>query len=141
VLDKAETSIVEDLLVFSIHPHHTAKIFAGVKLFEYRTRRPSLKVGESFLIYETRPTSAIVAQVVVSAIVDDCPCSVWAATGEFSGVTRDEFFDYFDKRSRAVAIGMIEAQRFAPVALPQGMTAPQAWARWKGPRWVTPPSL
>jgi predicted transcriptional regulator len=132
------TPLTHSPFVFSIRPQHVAKILAGTKTFEYRTRRPSLSVGDSFLIYESRGRGGVVAKVEVTEIVDGCPCSVWGATQHDGGVTADEFFAYFDKRSQAVAIGVKVVETYStPVPLPAHMHAPQAWAKWKG-EWVTP---
>ena len=126
------------MFVFSIHPRHVANILVGTKQYEYRTRRPSVKPGDTILIYETRPVSAVVGQATVTEVVDGCPCSTWQATSESGGVSSEEFFKYFGQRPRAVAIGLTDVVRFAePVPLPKGMAAPQAWAKWQG-EWVTP---
>jgi predicted transcriptional regulator len=119
--------------VFSIRPEHVANILAGTKRFEYRTRRPTLASGDEFFIYESRGRGGIVAKVRVTEVVDGCPCFVWNATQHASGVDAALFFDYFNGRTQAVAIGVEVVERYeAPLSLPMGMVAPQAWARLKG---------
>ena len=54
--------------VFSIRPPYVAMFFDGRKRFEFRTRRPSVEAGDTVLVYETAPTSAVVATAVVGIV-------------------------------------------------------------------------
>lgn len=119
-------------LVFSIRPVYLVMFFDGRKRFEFRTRRPSVEPGDVVLLYETSPTSAIVATAVVGTVHDGTPARVWELAGERGGITRTEFDRYFANRDRAVAVELDVARMKLSVPLPIGMVAPQSWARWKG---------
>ena len=119
-------------LVFSIRPVYLAMFFDGRKRFEFRTRRPSVAPGDVVLLYETAPTSAIVATAVVGTVHDGDPASVWEIAGERGGITKAEFDIYFANRGRAVAVELEVARLTSSVPLPAGMVAPQSWARWRG---------
>jgi predicted transcriptional regulator len=119
-------------LVFSIRPVYLAMFFDGRKLFEFRTRRPSVVPGDIVLLYETAPTSAIVATAVVGTVHDDAPARVWNLAGSLGGITRVEFDRYFANRDRAVAVELAVTRLGSSVPLPDGMAAPQSWARWRG---------
>jgi len=116
-------------LVFSIRPIYVEAFRLGVKLYEYRTRRPRVAIGELVLIYETAPTSMIVAEATVEEMIEDTPGAVWDATWRHGGISREAFDAYFDSRESAVAFR--PAMRWLPVhvSLPDGMRAPQSWAR------------
>jgi len=68
-------------MVFSIHPRFVSAFRAGTKRFEFRTRRPDVD-GETVMIYETAPTSAIVASASVGRIILGSPFAIWTDTGE-----------------------------------------------------------
>lgn len=119
--------------VFSIRGQYVDAFRAGAKRFEFRTRRPSVKAGERHLIYQTAPTARIVAVSTVGDPLVGTPAEIWAQTEEHAGITREEFDRYFSARTRAVAIPMRLQFLSSPLRLPACMTAPQAWARWRGP--------
>ncbi len=125
--------------IFSIRPRHVASLLARTKLVEYRTRRPSLKPGDVFLIYETAPTSKVVAAAAVRGLITGSPAEVWAQTFDRGGIEQAEFDAYFAGRDLAVAIDLSAIVRLpAPLSLPAGQHPPQAWARWAG---AWPPRL
>jgi predicted transcriptional regulator len=119
-------------LVFSIRPVYLALFFDGRKRFEFRTRRPSVESGDVVLLYETAPTSAIVATAVVGIVYDGTPARVWDLAGSSGGITKAEFDRYFADRCRAVAVEIELTRLTSTVPLPVGMVAPQSWARWRG---------
>jgi predicted transcriptional regulator len=124
------------MLIFSIHRQHVEAMLAGRKGFEYRTRRPAIKRGDRFLIYETtraRGRGLVVAVATVRKIVDGTPDHVWKVTADRAGITREEFDLYFAGRDRAVAVGVDVVALRQPVALPEGVRAPQSWGTWTGP--------
>ena len=118
--------------VFSIRPVFVDAFCSGAKRFELRTRRPSVYRGDLVLIYETAPTSMIVAEATVGEIRDASPAEIWRDLHESLGVTREQFDAYFDGRARAVAIELSCAWLDEPVPLPDGMAAPQSWSRLRG---------
>ncbi len=125
--------------IFSIRPRHVASLVARTKLVEYRTRRPSLKHGDVILIYETAPTSKVVAAASVRGLIAGSPAEVWAQTSDRGGIEQAEFDAYFAGRPLAVAIDLSAIVRLpASLALPAGQHPPQAWARWSG---AWPPRL
>ncbi len=122
--------------VFSIRPRFIAMFRQGLKLYEFRRGRPRVQAGEVHLIYETAPTSAIVAHATIGEIIEGARDHVWSRAGRRGGITREEFDEYFAKRGKrekpAVAIEMSMEWRAENLPL-AGMVAPQSWARWRGP--------
>jgi predicted transcriptional regulator len=131
------THVVLKPFVFSVRGVYIAMFFDGRKLFEFRTRRPDVDPGDDVLLYETAPTKMVVASAVVGEIHDGHPSRIWELTGDRGGITRAEFGKYFHNRGRAVALELKVTRLAEPLALPAGMSPPQAWARWNGP-WPLP---
>jgi predicted transcriptional regulator len=123
--------------VFSLRGVYISMFFDRRKEVEFRTRKPDLDPGDVVLLYETAPTSMVVASAVVGDILDDSPTRIWELTGDRGGITRAEFGKYFHNRGRAVALELKVTRLAEPLALPAGMSPPQAWARWKG-EWPLP---
>lgn len=118
--------------VFSIRPAYVTMFRRGVKVFELRTRRPSVSRGERHLVYETSPVCKVVAVATIGSVIVDRPGRLWSEVGDLVGVDDEEFWTYFKGRKRAVAIEMRMEWLVEPLPLPAGMRAPQSWARWKG---------
>lgn len=122
-------------LVFAIRTQFVRRLLGEAlpeKGVEYRTRRPNVAAGEIVLIYETAPTSAIVATAVVGEIYDGSVESIWEQTSAVGGISHAEYMRYFEGRTRAVAIRLTTTRLPEPARLPAGMAPPQSWARWKG---------
>lgn len=120
-------------LVFAIRPQFVAGFRSGAKQWEYRRGRPLVEVGDTVLIYETRPTSAIVASAIVHAMFIGSPAEIWAETGHLGGIEKRTFDRYFVGRERGSALLLVPTWLDESVKLPAGMAAPQSWARLKGP--------
>ena len=117
--------------VFSIRPLYVRGLLAGTKTVEYRTRRPKLERGDTILIYETAPTSMVVASAIVGGVIVGTAADVWARTGARGGIARDHYDRYFARRPFAVAVELEVTKLAEPVKL--GQPAPQSWVRWRGP--------
>lgn len=118
--------------VFAIRPQYVARLLDGSKRVEYRTRRPRLERGDTILIYETAPTSAVVARATVIDVIVGAPAWVWSKTWYDGGIAGPDFMAYFDGREIAVAIELDVEALPGHVPLPDGMAPPQSWARWRG---------
>lgn len=92
-------------ILLSIHPNHIEQIKSGIKKFEYRKILPKMKV-QTVYIYGTRPLSRVVAKFEVQQVIADNLVSIWEKTKYNSGITEEEFFQYFSKCDKAYAIGI-----------------------------------
>jgi predicted transcriptional regulator len=117
--------------VFSIRPEYVTKILDGTKVWEFRTRRPSLRDDEMILIYETAPCSMIVGTARVPNIEMGEVGFMWRHLLN-KGVDRKDYDSYFKGRAFAVAIHLTDVKRISPRPLPDGMRPPQSWSRYKG---------
>ena len=98
-------------IIISINQQHVDKILQGIKKFEYRTKVAKKDI-DSLIIYCTFPTKKIVAKVKIKSIISGTPDEVWTKTSSFSGISREFFDQYFNKRSTAFAYELGEVQVF-----------------------------
>ena len=122
--------------VFSIRKQYVDLILAGSKRWEFRTRRPSVATGDTALIYESRGLGRIVASFVVGRVIEGWPVAVRDRVEEearwSAGIGQREYLKYFEGYATAVAIELLSVEPL-DLPLPEGMRAPQSWARYKGP--------
>lgn len=90
-------------ILLSIHPNYIEKIELGIKKFEYRKILPKMKV-QTVYIYGTSPISKVVARFEVKQVISDTLVPLWDKTKYNSGITEEEFFQYFSKCGTAYAI-------------------------------------
>ena len=68
-----------------------------------RRKAPRVK-PERALIYESSPTKRLVAWAVVEEIIKEELGQLWNSTKHSNGVTKEEFFDYFQGLDEGFAI-------------------------------------
>lgn len=98
--------------LLSIHPRHADNILDGKKRVELR-RVPISDDTSHVVIYATSPVREVVGWFEVDG-VDRASCTaIWKAHGDTTGVTRQEFRDYFAGAGRACAIRVAQAHRLS----------------------------
>lgn len=127
--------------VFSIRPEYTRLILAGSKLWEIR-RSPcrQVKRGDLALIYESldggRGRGRIVAAFTVGRMITSSTASalhavvLWCGGG--IGISKRKLAEYLEGAREPTAIELLDVQP-RDLPLPEGMRAPQSWARYDGP--------
>lgn len=116
-------------ILLSINPEHVEHIMDGTKKYEFRKTKCKEDVDE-IVIYETAPTKKVVAEVTVEEVLEDVPSVIWEKTKDYSGISRDFFFDYYSGKARAVAYKLSDLRKFdEPKSLESyGLTAaPQSF--------------
>lgn len=89
-------------ILLSIHPEYVEKIISGIKKYEYRKRLPKEKVSKIY-IYSTKPICKVVAEVEIDDVLVLPPNELWNMTKLDSGLSRKEFFGYFNGSSTSSA--------------------------------------
>lgn len=116
-------------IIVSINPRHVNNIINGSKRYEYRTRIASKDVNK-LLIYETAPTKKVVAEVDVIEILSLDPKTLWEQTKDYSGLSKEFFYEYFKNRSVAYAykLGKVKVYDEPKSLIEFGLrTAPQSF--------------
>lgn len=120
-------------LIVSLYPRWSRAILSGAKTVEVRRVVPA-QPFDRVLIYETAPTSRIVAAVEVRRSSVLRPEDLWAEFGSRTGATRVEILTYL--RGCRIALA-IELGRVTPLDLALGdvglRAAPQGWAYRRAP--------
>ncbi len=80
-------------ILLSIKPEFVARIFDGVKKFEFRKTVASRDI-DTIVIYSSAPVMQVVGEVRVHGILGGAPDDLWQKTKSAAGITR-EFFDYY----------------------------------------------
>jgi predicted transcriptional regulator len=100
----------QDILI-SLASRYAEKIFSGEKQVELRRRTMNVAPGATVWIYVKLPVGSIVGKATVESIHASSPDTLWRRFGRLSGLTREEFFDYFAGVSVGVAIVLEGAKR------------------------------
>jgi len=95
---------IDRVMMLSIHPRHVEKILNGTKSVELRRTKPVVLPGQPVAIYATLPSGALVATCRIGRILSDTPTAIWRSVGDFTGVSRVVFDDYFEGAKYAVAL-------------------------------------
>ena len=117
-------------IVVSINPRHVNNIIDGSKRYEYRTRIASKDVNK-LLIYETAPIKKVVAEAEIVEVLSLDPKTLWEQTKDYSGLSKEFFYEYFKNRSVAYAykLGKVKVYDEPKSLIEFGlMTAPQSFA-------------
>lgn len=121
------------LMMLSIHPRHARNIVNGTKTVELRKTRPHVRPGQPIAIYETIPTSAVVATCRVARI-DVTPVSqMGRAVMTAACVTQRDITEYFAGRDTAYLIHLrdvsplLDPVRLSDIRRNQEFAPPQTW--------------
>lgn len=91
-------------VLLSIKPKYVEKIFLEQKKFEYRKSIFKKENIDTIIIYETKPVGKIVGEIEIKSIYCDTPENIWNKTKKYSGMEKNDFFNYFSKKDIAYAI-------------------------------------
>lgn len=126
----------DDHILVSLEPRHAESILAGRKDVELRRRTMNVAPGSTMWIYVKRPVGSIVGNAIVGKVASSTPTVLWRTYGAVSGLSKREFFNYFDGIKRGVALVLGERLRFdvtlsleALREMDQGFHPPQFFAR------------
>ncbi len=109
---------MNESILISLEPRHAENILQGKKTVELRRRRPDVLPGTLLWIYSKMPVGSIVGYATISSICEDSPERLWRKFRSEVGVSRAEFFSYFDNRDLGIAIQLENAvPLIAPITL------------------------
>ena len=120
-------------MLLSIHPRHVRNIVDGAKTIELRKTRPNVQPGQPVAIYETFPTSAVVATCRVARIEVVDVAHLERSTVSDACVTQREISNYFAGRDTAYLIHLRDVAslddpvRLTDIRKNQAFAPPQTW--------------
>lgn len=99
-------------LLMSVKPKYAEKVLRGEKTVELRRVRPRrIGPGDIILLYATAPVGLFVGVCRVTEILLDSPSALWPRVEGLAGVTRTEYFRYFQNARSATGIVIEQATR------------------------------
>ena len=118
-------------ILMSIKPQFVEKIRRGEKKFEFRRILPKRQDIDRIVVYASKPVGKVVGEIAVAGYLTLTVDEMWEATKDISGLTREEFFNYFHGKQNAHAIA-IESYRDYEQPIPldvllSGKTPPQSY--------------
>lgn len=91
-------------VLLSIKPKYAELIRSGLKKYEFRRKIFKKTSGCKIFIYSTSPVKKITGVFDASIIHQDSPYRIWDMFGEYSGISEEDFFQYFRGCETAYAI-------------------------------------
>jgi len=101
-------------VLLSIKPKYVEEIIKGNKKYEFRKQIFKNRNIDRIYIYSSSPIKKIIGLFLVGEIVEDHPRKLWKEYKEFSGMHKDEFFNYFNGKEEGFAIEITDLSLFNP---------------------------
>jgi predicted transcriptional regulator len=118
-------------VLLSIKPKYVKEILSGAKQYEFRKQIFKNESAKTVFIYSSSPQKKIVACFRVGKIVEEHPDYLWEQFQNVSGLSEEEFFEYFSDRNTGYAIRIDDLKMFPepvdPHAMFEGFVAPQSF--------------
>lgn len=99
-------------VLLSIKPQFVDKIFDGTKKYEFRKSLFKRSDVTRVIIYASYPVKRIVGEFEIEQILSDDVNIIWEQTKKYSGITKDFYNSYFQKKKRANAIKIGNLKRY-----------------------------
>lgn len=106
----------EEHILISLEERHAENILSGQKHIELRRRPMNVKVGTTVWIYVKLPLGSVIGKARVSGFHCLAPSTLWRRFSDVSGVSRGEFFEYFEGVSKGFALALESAERMSEPA-------------------------
>lgn len=100
-------------ILLSINPEYSSQILQGTKKYEFRRQIAKRQVDE-IVIYSTFPEMKVVGSVKVNAVIQNTPEKLWEETKDFAGISKENFFSYFEGKNNAFAYKLGDVIEFNP---------------------------
>ena len=99
-------------VILSIKPEFANKIFDGSKLYEFRRsifKDPNVK---TIVVYASSPIQKVIGEFEIDHILKLSLENLWDITQDFSGISKDFFFEYFENKDAGYAIKIKKTKRY-----------------------------
>ncbi|MCD2421248.1 hypothetical protein LQ567_00635 [Niabella pedocola] len=99
-------------VLLSIKPEFANKIFEGTKLFEFRRSIFKNTNVKKVVVYASSPVQKVIGEFEIDFILKSKLEELWNETQEFSGITREYFFQYFSNKEEGFAIKIKNQRKY-----------------------------
>ncbi|MGC4235857.1 MAG: hypothetical protein QM594_22995 [Niabella sp.] len=99
-------------VLLSIKPEFADMIFAGTKLFEFRRAIFKNTGVKKVVVYASSPIQKVIGEFEIDFILKNKLDELWNETQEFSGITKEYFFQYFSNKEEGFAIKIKNQKKY-----------------------------
>jgi len=99
-------------VLLSIKPEFAKKIFEGTKKFEFRRSVFKNKNVKTVVVYASSPVQKVIGEFEIETILNDNLQQLWDLTKDYSGITENFFFDYFQNKEKGYAIKIKKTKKY-----------------------------
>ena len=124
-------------VVLSIKPEFANKIFQGTKKYEFRRAIFKNPDVTKIIVYASSPVKKVIGEFEIEKVISHDLNTLWDKTKEFSGISKEYFFEYFTDKDRGFAIKIKKALLFdSPRCLKAdyNLVPPQSFSYFSEPR-------
>lgn len=118
-------------VLLSIKPKYTEAILDGSKKYEFRRTIFRRKDVERVFIYSNSHVRKIVGFFEIEKILEGTPQEIWNTYHGYGGISKRDFFKYFEGSQKAFAIKIKNVHRFSepidPCPIIENFTPPQSF--------------
>lgn len=100
------------VIILSIKPEFSNRIFEGTKKIELRKSRPKVEEGDLVLVYNTLPDKAVVGICKVKEVIQSTPNEIWDNYSNDLGIDKKRYFEYYLGRDKAVGLKIDSFRKF-----------------------------
>lgn len=101
-------------ILISVDERYVQSMLAGTKTIELRRRAVRVPKGTTVWIYSKVPVGQLRACGIVKDTVEASPKEIWRDYGHLSGITADEFDDYYAGTEKACALLFSQVNEIPP---------------------------
>jgi type I restriction enzyme S subunit len=98
-------------VLISIKPKYVEKIISKEKTYEFR-RNVFKKKVKNVVIYSTSPEKKIIGYFKPNKIIKDTPQNLWKNFHKVAGISKKDFFKYFDGKDEGFALKIDDLEVF-----------------------------
>ena len=123
-------------VVLSIKPEFAFKIFDGTKRFEFRKAIFKNTNIKTIIVYASSPVQQVIGEFEIEKIINKDIDALWQLTQDYSGITEDYFYQYFENRADGFAIQIKKTKKYRqPKCLraDYNLVPPQSFAYYVNP--------
>ena len=98
-------------ILISVNERHVQNMLNGTKTIELRRRAIRIPKGSRVWIYSKVPVGEVCAYGIVEQVIEADPKDIWKEYGHVSGISLDEFDEYFANINTGCAIVFSSIQK------------------------------
>ena len=99
-------------VLLSIKPEYAEKIFNGTKKYEFRRSVFKNQNVKTVVVYASSPVQRVIGEFEIEKILNYELRQLWDKTKEYSGISENFFFEYFNNKEKGYAIKIKQTKRY-----------------------------